>query len=145
LLLFLSVVGVKPHGRNHLGQSGSATAVAGGLTATNRGVQEKRGSEARFSWTFSTAANRMLRRSVLIFNERLTIGIVSEAVGILPGAGTLILNRLSKQIREHINRVSSLRENNLKVLHAIQTALLVPSLDKRSDTIVSLATATFLT
>lgn len=76
---------------------------------------------------------------ILIFNERLAVGIVAEAVGILPGTGTLILNRLSKQVREDINRASTLREDNLKVLHAIQTALLIPDFDKRSDAIVSLA------
>lgn len=94
-------------------------------------------------WAFMIAASItmiiVVTGIILIFNERLAVGILAEAAGILPGSGTLILKRLSTQAREDMNRVSSSRDDNLKVLHAIQMTMLIPDISKRTDAMVSLA------
>jgi hypothetical protein len=77
--------------------------------------------------------------TVLLFQGRVKFGILAEAVGLLPGSGTLILRRTSQEYRKQINEVTETRNGILEVLQAIQACLLIPDLSRRADAIASLA------
>jgi hypothetical protein len=75
----------------------------------------------------------------LIFLNLAALGIVSGAAGLLPGAGSVILSRLAKEARTERQRISDRREDNLKVLQAIQATLLIPDPARRSEAIAALS------
>jgi len=98
------------------------------------------GATRRCKLSAAVDRNRIVLIGIaLIFLNLVAVGIVAGAVGLLPGTGTVILNGLAKDIRSQVQRLMEQREDNLKVLQAIQATLLIPDSARRNESIVSLA------
>lgn len=76
---------------------------------------------------------------VLIFLNLVALGVVSGVVGLLPGAGTIILNRLSQDVKTQRQQLLEQRDDNLKVLQAIQATLIIPDPNRQNEAMASLA------
>jgi hypothetical protein len=76
---------------------------------------------------------------LLIYTGNTPVGVVSSAVAIFPGAGTLILSRLSKTLKEQRGNIASKEQENMRVLQAIQATLMIPGEEQRASAIARLA------
>jgi len=77
--------------------------------------------------------------AIFVFLDKVTAGVITEVMGLMPGAGTLILRRLAKNLENRSSRISQDREDNLRILEAIQATLLNPDPVERSAKAAALA------
>jgi hypothetical protein len=75
----------------------------------------------------------------LVIARGIGLGLVSGAIGLLTGAGTLLLRRMSSQIAERERDLSRRRVENLNALRAIQATQMISDSAKRDTAIEALA------
>jgi hypothetical protein len=75
----------------------------------------------------------------LAIGGRAALGVVSGGIGLLTGGGTVILNRMVKELRHRRDVNGKIREDNIRTLQAIQGALLVTDRKERDAEIRKLA------
>jgi hypothetical protein len=76
---------------------------------------------------------------LLVLAGYVPVGVVSAAVAILPGVGTVILMRQSSKLTERRRELTDLRGENLRVLAAIQAILIIPDAIDRNRQIGAFA------
>jgi hypothetical protein len=76
---------------------------------------------------------------ILIFSGGLTVGIVSGAIGLLTGAGTIILRNMTKELNGRKQKLLEHEREDSQLLAAIGVALLIPDPDKQNNALAELA------
>lgn len=77
--------------------------------------------------------------AALVFAGLIAVGVLSGLVALIPGTGTLILRRLERRVALNKDRADSVRQDNLRLLQAIQITLLIDDPVQRSHKIAALS------
>jgi hypothetical protein len=73
-----------------------------------------------------------------LFRGNLAVGVLAELLALFPAAGTAIFWKLSRNLAEGTKLLNKEREDNLRILQAIHSTLLIPIPSERAQRAVEI-------